>query len=218
MLASHLAEKGHEVFACARSQIPSQLGIDFSAIDLRSTAEIKGWADQIKSKVDHLDMLVNNAAVLGERRSFSDVTSLVWTDVVETNILGVVNTTRELLPLLGSTRNSTIVNMGSILGRFGRSGWTTYAVSKFAMEGLTQCLSQELAARRVEVLCLHPPRIRTKLRLEAYPNEDFDDSRNMAQILLAFEYLLADQRCSYSGLTLSVSDLPSWRATAVEPT
>lgn len=155
-------------------------------------------------------MLVNNAAVVGKRAPFSEITDEHWRDAVQTNLMAVVSVTRAMLPLLGRGAPATIVNIGSIMGRFGRAGWSPYATTKFALEGLTQVLAQELFRSGIRVVALHPARINTNLRRAAYGEEELFPSEHLTALLDAVDWILDHPLEPISGLTLSTDDFSLW--------
>jgi NAD(P)-dependent dehydrogenase (short-subunit alcohol dehydrogenase family) len=155
-------------------------------------------------------MLLNNAGILGARGPFADLSLDVWRDVIETNLLGVVAVTKGMLPVLGNRRPSSIVNISSIMGRFARAGWAPYACSKHALEGLTQILAQELFTKDIQVVALHPGRINTSLREQAYGEEVLFPRENLSALLVAVRWILSHPLTAISGLTLSADDFPTW--------
>jgi NAD(P)-dependent dehydrogenase (short-subunit alcohol dehydrogenase family) len=180
-------------------------------VDIRSETQVKRWADEIGRRAPHIDVLVNNAAVLGERARFATIPSDVWKNTLRTNILGTILVTRSLLSLLQGSDAGLIVNVGSIVGRHGRAGFSTYAVSKFAIDGLTQSLAQELASERIRVVSLLPSRVATELRRQAYETDPLESQRNVDDYLAAVDALIATAGTCLTGVALSSADISFWR-------
>jgi NAD(P)-dependent dehydrogenase (short-subunit alcohol dehydrogenase family) len=89
-----------------------------------------------------LDVLVNNAGVLGPRVPLADYPVAEWNEVIRINLSGVFNMTRVAAKAMTGRREGCIINLTSTVGRQGRAGWGAYAVSKFGVEGLTQVFAQ----------------------------------------------------------------------------
>ena len=209
-IARCLSEQKVRVYACARRPMPNLKAVHTTAVDIRDPEAATAWAMTIASRESHVDMLVNNAGVVGERAAFADLSLKVWRDVIETNLLGVVTVTKAILPLLGKQRSSSIINISSIMGRFARAGWTPYACSKHAIEGLTQALAQELFTKNIRVVALHPARINTALRERVYGEEVLFPRESMSALLVAVRWILSHPLATISGLSLSSDDFSTW--------
>lgn len=121
-------------------------------------------------KMEGVDLLVNNASVLGERVSIQDYPEDVWEEVIKVNINGVFYITKYTLPYM--EKGSVIVNMSSGAGKRPAPYWGAYAVSKFGVEGFSLLLAEELRDREIRVYALNPGATRTQMRAKAYPQED----------------------------------------------
>jgi NAD(P)-dependent dehydrogenase (short-subunit alcohol dehydrogenase family) len=93
--------------------------------------------------------------------------------VLHVNVTAAFALTKVLLPALKKSADASVVFTASSVGRRGRAYWGAYAVSKFALEGLSQVLADELEGiSHVRVNTLNPGRARTAMRRQAYPAED----------------------------------------------
>jgi NAD(P)-dependent dehydrogenase (short-subunit alcohol dehydrogenase family) len=200
------------VFGCGRSKIHLPCSIEYSRLDIGNASEVRHWAAEVSQKSPRIDMLINNAAELGVRESFQNVPLKVWRQTLSTNIMGTINVTRAFLNQIQSSSPSSIVNISSIMGRFGRAGWSTYCVSKFAIEGLTECLAQETAQYGVNVISLMPSRVSTKLRRQAYAREKLCQT-NIKPVLSCIIWILNNPETQLSGKSLSSDDLAHWSMT-----
>jgi NAD(P)-dependent dehydrogenase (short-subunit alcohol dehydrogenase family) len=138
------------------------------ALDLSDPDSVAAAAAEALAVLGRVDALINNASLLGVRRPLADYPLDEWRRVVEVNLTGTFALTRALLP--GLADEGTIVNVTS--GAAGRAGWGAYAVSKLALEGLTDMLREELADRRIRCVAVNPGPVRTEMRAAAYPAED----------------------------------------------
>jgi len=119
----------------------------------------KAVADMVV-RVGHIDVLVNNAGY-GVAGAVEEVTENEYMPMFETNLFGLINVTKALLPQFRERRSGTIVNFSSIGGLIGSAGWSYYNATKFAVEGLSEGLSAELAPLGVHVMVVEPGPFRT---------------------------------------------------------
>jgi NAD(P)-dependent dehydrogenase (short-subunit alcohol dehydrogenase family) len=129
-------------------------------MDVTDEASVGRGMDEIRGKVAHVDILVNNAGMGGgEPIEGSDTAR--WRKTVETNLVGPYLVSRELVPLMNS--GGRIINLSSVLGRFGVRGYTAYCASKHGIIGFTRALALELAERQVTVNAICPGWVDTEM-------------------------------------------------------
>ncbi len=115
----------------------------------------------------HVDVLVNNAAVLLERAPVTSLPAEQWAETLRVNVIGTVNLIRHVVPGMEARGAGVVVNMSSGWGRFGDPEVGPYVASKFAVEGLTQCLAKEVGPG-VVVFALNPGVIATEMLTTAF--------------------------------------------------
>ena len=140
---------------------------------------LAGDYDQLAAAVleryGRLDGLLHNAGILGTLSPIEHYDVPTWCRVLHVNVTAAFALTQVLLPELRRSADASIVFTTSSVGRRGRAYWGAYAVSKFAVEGLSQVLAAELEGiGPVRVNALNPGRARTVMRRQAYPAEDID--------------------------------------------
>jgi NAD(P)-dependent dehydrogenase (short-subunit alcohol dehydrogenase family) len=127
----------------------------------------------IEERYQRLDGLLHNAGMLGQLAPIEHYDVPTWCRVLQVNLTAAFVLTQILLPLLKRSADASIVFTASSVGRAGRAYWGAYAVSKFALEGLNEVLSEELSGfTKIRVNSLNPGAVRTKMRRQAYPAED----------------------------------------------
>jgi NAD(P)-dependent dehydrogenase (short-subunit alcohol dehydrogenase family) len=115
---------------------------------------------QLRAAVPRVDVLVNNAGIGGgEPIDQTDVAA--WRRVLDTNVFGTFLVTRQAVPLMRD--GGRIVNLSSVLGRFGVPGYTAYCSSKHAIIGFTRALALELAKRGITVNAICPGWVDTEM-------------------------------------------------------
>jgi len=132
-------------------------------------------ADALLERYGRLDGLLNNAGVLRTLAPIEHYDVPTWCRVMHVNVTAAFALTQVLIPALKQSADASVVFTSSSVGRAGRAYWGAYAVSKFAVEGLAQVLSEELEGiSHVRVNALNPGRARTAMRRQAYPAEDLE--------------------------------------------
>lgn len=148
---------------------PAIVQLDF---ERAQGSEYQHLTEQIESSYGRLDGLVHNASLLGDRSPIEHYDIGKWQRVMHVNVNAAFILTRCLLPLLKASEDASLVFTTSGVGNKGRAYWGAYSVSKFAIEGLTQILADELERTSVRVNCVNPGATRTSMRAQAYPAED----------------------------------------------
>lgn len=132
-------------------------------MDVSDAGSVEHAMGVVRERVPALDVLVNNAGVGGgERVEGSDVAR--WRQTIDTNLVGMYLVTRQALPMLQD--GGRIINLSSVLGRFGVPGYTAYCASKHGVIGFTRALALELAPQRVTVNAICPGWVDTEMAAE----------------------------------------------------
>lgn len=142
--------------------------------DLAALTDVSADAlrDAVADSFGRCDALVNNASTLGPLVPVQSIDPSTWRQQMDANVTAPFLLTRSLMPMLMSAPDASIVNLSSSVGRKGRAYWGGYAVSKFALEGLTEVLADELEQTNVRCNSVNPGGTRTAMRAKAYPAED----------------------------------------------
>ncbi len=129
-------------------------------------------ADAVEKRWGRLDGLVHNASLLGPLSPIEQYDVPTWMRVMHVNVNAAFALTQVLTPALRASADASVLFTSSGVGRRGRAYWGAYAVSKFAIEGLTQVLAAELERTHIRVNAINPGKARTAMRRQAYPSED----------------------------------------------
>lgn len=172
-------------------------------LELAKPHQYNELADMLRIEFGKIDGLVHNAGVLGSITPIDQYPPDTWLSVMQVNLNAGFFLTRAMLPLLGQAPSASILFTTSSVGRQGRAFWGAYAISKFAVEGLTQVLHDELCdMTAIRVNAINPGATHTEMRKDAYPAENRDLLARPADILPAYYYLLADG-CEANGLSIN---------------
>jgi len=132
-------------------------------MDVTDEASVAAGMRVLRDASPRIDVLVNNAGMGGgEPVAGSDVAR--WRRTIDTNLTGIYLVTREAVGLLRD--GGRIVNISSVLGRFGVPGYTAYCASKHGVIGFTRALALELAPRQITVNALCPGWVETEMAVE----------------------------------------------------
>lgn len=175
---------------------PSIAVLDFARAD---SAAYTSLADTIGAEFGRLDGLVHNAGMLGERYAIAQYDAALWQRVLHVNVTATFALTQVCLPLLQAAEDASMIFTSSGVGRVGKAFWGAYAVSKFAIEGLSQVLADEHRHGNLRVNCINPGPTRTAMRLAAYPAEDRDKLKKPEEILTSYVYLLGPDSRGVTG-------------------
>ncbi len=134
-------------------------GIIFKA-DVKDRNVVKKMIDKTLEKFGTIDFLINNAGIIKDS-SFKNMSDEIWDEVIETNLTGVFNMTKAVLPHLKN--NSSIVNISSVIGHIGNIGQANYAASKSALFAFTKSLAKELGRKKIRVNAIAPGLIETDM-------------------------------------------------------
>jgi NAD(P)-dependent dehydrogenase (short-subunit alcohol dehydrogenase family) len=142
---------GHTVYGCGRSagevaRLRGRYGPPhaFAAVDVTDAGRVKAWADAVLAAHGPPDLLLNNAAVINRNAPLLEVPADEFNRLIDVNVKGVANVLRAFLPDMVVRKAGVVVNFSSGWGRSTSPEVAPYCASKYAVEGLTLALAQEL--------------------------------------------------------------------------
>jgi NAD(P)-dependent dehydrogenase (short-subunit alcohol dehydrogenase family) len=206
-LALAFAEEGARVVVNARSDesvrpVAGEVegaGAEVLAVaaDVSREAEVERLVRETVERFGRIDVLVNNAGLLGPRVGVEDYPEDEWRRVLAANLTGPYLVSKAAIPHL--SEGGSIINVVSGVSVEGRAQWGAYSVSKFGVEGLTQILASELAGRGIRVNAVDPGGMRTDMRAAAYPEEDPQTRITPEENTAVFLYLASDESKGVTG-------------------
>ncbi len=167
---------GHTVLGCARSaaaveELNRKHGAphNFTALDVADEAQVINWAKLLLGDYEPPDLLINNAAIINDLAPLWEIPSDDFSRLIDVNIKGVANVIRHFLPAMLERRQGIIVNISSGWGRSTSPEVSSYCTSKWAIEGMTRSLAQELPPG-MAAIPLNPGIIHTDMLETCYPD------------------------------------------------
>ncbi len=175
------------------------LGVDVLAVaaDVSKDEDARRLVDEATSRFGGIDVLVNNAGLLGPRVVIEEYPEDEWRRVIDANLTGPYLVCRAAIPRLRG--GASIINVVSGVSVEGRAGWGAYSVSKFGVEGLSQILAAELEDRGIRSNAVDPGGMRTDMRAAAYPEEDPRTRITPEDNTAVFVYLASDESKDVTG-------------------
>jgi NAD(P)-dependent dehydrogenase (short-subunit alcohol dehydrogenase family) len=164
-IAIHLATHGHAVYATVRNlETASKLramardaGVEVNLVelDVADDDSVRTGFAKVVDDAGRIDVLVNNAGV-GGNGVVEEVPIERYAETMNVNLYGTLRCLKAVLPGMRQRRGGAIVNISSVVGRFGALAQAPYVASKWALEGLSEELAQELAAFGIRVAIVEP--------------------------------------------------------------
>jgi ketoreductase len=222
-----LAENGCRVAAASRNPAhlksaaanPSVLPIQ---MDIKNKEQVQKGVAKVVETWGPIDILVNNAGISGLTR-LDDADDQRWRDIVETNLTGTYLVTKEVLRSMKNNANGRIINVSSVLGKFGVPGYSAYCATKHGMIGFTRALALEVVGRGITVNAICPGWVETEMArsgieetaamlgvtpeqfkkqaLDAVPIKRFLDAGEVAELVL---YLASDKASGITGQAINI--------------
>jgi len=159
-------------------------------LDIRDPTQAHSVVSACLEQFGRLDVLVNNAGY-GQFGPFEEIEPEAIERQFATNVFGSFNVTRAVLPVLRAQRSGHVINMSSNGGFKGVAGASMYSASKFALEGFSESLAQEIACFGIKLTLVEPGAFRTdfldsrSLKLGSAKIPDYDEYRARAQSIFA---------------------------------
>lgn len=150
-MVDRFIDAGHTVVGCGRSKeavqkLTAAYGAPhrFDAVDVADDGQVATWAKSVIAAGLVPDLLLNNAAVMNQTAPLWEISADQIQQIVDVNIVGTVNVIRHFVPAMIDQGQGVIVNFSSGWGRTTAPEVAPYCATKFAIEGLTQAMAQEL--------------------------------------------------------------------------
>ncbi len=165
-IAQTLAEAGYGLVLGARRMdklqaVAEPLGAQAIALDVTDAESVKAFCEQ----VPNVHILINNAGGAVGTEPIAEAIDKKWQTMYDTNVLGTLRMTRELLPKLEASGNGQIINIGSIAGLEVYPGGAGYTAAKHALRALTQTLRMELVGKPLRICEIDPGLAETEFSL-----------------------------------------------------
>jgi len=136
----------------------------YAVFDVSNYSEVKKGIHNIINTFGTVDILVNNAGIAAFG-TFNDMKVEDWTQIIQTNLMGMYYVTKEVLPYLIEKNEGDIINISSTAGLSGNPTTSAYSASKFAVMGMSESLMKEVRKNNIRVCTLTPSTIASDMSL-----------------------------------------------------
>ena len=167
------------------------------AANVALETEVQKLVDGAVRRFGRIDVLINNAGLLGPRVAIQEYPEDEWRRVIDANLTAPFLLSKAAIPHM--PEGASIINAVSGVSIEGRAEWGAYSVSKFGVEGLTQILAAELKDRGIRANAVDPGGMRTEMRAAAYPNEDPQTRITPEENTAVFLYLASEESRNVTG-------------------
>jgi len=226
-IAEALAGRGARVAAASRN--PAHLkfahgGGSMMAVemDVRDKAQVQAGVAKIRESWGPVDILINNAGISG-LTTMDDPDDRRWRDIIETNLTGSYLVTKEVLKYMKDDAGGRVINVSSVLGKFGVPGYAAYCSAKHGIIGFTRAVALEVVGRGITVNAICPGWVETEMArqgieesaafegitpeafrkraVEMVPIKRFLDADEVAGLVL---YLVSEKAAGITGQALNI--------------
>jgi len=190
-------ETVYDAIVNASGPRPSIVPLDF---EKAGPNDFEQLVTAIEKEFGRLDGLVHNAGMLGERAPIEHYDVAKWMRTLHVNVNVPFVLTQRCMPLLRLSTDPTIIFTSSGVVPRPRAYWGAYLVSKWASDGLMHMLADELESQpSMRVNSVNPGKVRTNMRLQAYPAEDRNTLPEAESIVTPYLYLLSSESRGVTG-------------------
>jgi len=137
----------------------------YAVFDVSSYEDVKSGIKSIVKTLGSVDILVNNAGIAAFG-TFNDMEVNQWSQIIQTNLMGMYYVTKEVLPYLIDKNEGDIINVSSTAGLNGNANTSAYSASKFAVIGMSESLMKEVRKNNIRVCTLTPSTIASDMSIE----------------------------------------------------
>jgi 3-oxoacyl-[acyl-carrier protein] reductase len=189
-----------------------EIGVKGMKMNVTDREEVKRAVEIIVENEGKIDVLINNAGITRDTL-FLRMKDEDWDKVIDTNLNGVYNVTRNVVPFMLKKRKGNIINISSVVGFTGNVGQVNYSSTKAALVGFTKSLAKELGGRGIRVNCVAPGYITTDMTkaipekikqelLKSIPLKREGEPREVADVCL---FLASDMASYITGTVIHVN-------------
>ncbi|MCG3881055.1 MAG: YciK family oxidoreductase [Psychrobacter sp.] len=178
-------------------------------LETASYDEMQKLERLIDKEFGQLDGLLHNAGILGALTPLEMYDVDMFAKVMQINFTATFKLTQALLPLLKDANNGSIVFTSSTVGTYPRAFWGAYALSKQALEGMSDIFTQETQnTTNLRFNCINPGGTRTNMRAHAYPGESPMSLKTPEDIMPGYVCLMSDESIGVRGQVVALQPKP----------
>lgn len=207
------ARRGDRLDALARELATTASGVTTAVVDVRDRAAVNHAAErQLAERVP--DILVNNAGLAAGLAKLHEGDPDDWDRMIDTNVKGLLNVSRALLPAMVRRGTGHVVNIGSTAGHQTYPSGNVYNATKFAVKALTEAMNLDVAGTLVRVSAVDPGHVRTEFAEVRFRG----DAQRAEQVYEGFRPLAPEDVAEVVGFVVNLPEHVNILDTIVLPT
>lgn len=161
----------------------------YAVFDVGNYVEVQSSIKSLIERLGGVDILVNNAGIAAFG-TFNEMKVEQWSQIIQTNLMGMYYVTKEVLPHLINQNDGEIINVSSTAGLNGNASTSAYSASKFAVIGMSESLMKEVRKNNIRVCTLTPSTIASDMSINlGIASKDSEDSvlqpEDFAELIIA---------------------------------
>lgn len=180
--AERFAAEGHSLIICGRRKerledLKATLGKKYKieifilSFDIRNAAEVEEAIASLPADLQKIDVLINNAGLAAGLSSIQDGQLEHWEKMIDTNIKGLLYTTKQIVRLMISRKKGHVVNIGSIAGKEVYPNGNVYCATKHAVDALNKAMRIDLLQHNIKVTGIHPGMVETEFSIVRFDGD-----------------------------------------------
>ncbi len=212
-MALNYAEAGYKTIITGRRKdrletLAARLKTEFNttslilSYDVQNKEESFQAIESIPEEWRGIDVLINNAGLAAGRDYFDEASLSDWETMIDTNVKGLIYTTKAVLPYMIARQKGHIINIGSTAGKEVYEKGNAYCATKFAVNALSQSMRIDLLRHKIKVTCINPGAAETEFSLVRFKG----DAEQAAKVYEGYQAMTADD---IAKIALYCSSLPS---------
>jgi len=186
--------KANQVVILAHNRVKleaaaKEIGCDFVEAEMTNYSSLKSAADQVITKYQRIDVLINNAGIWTEGQLETNDPAKIK-EIIDVNTTGTIFLTKAVLSGMRQKESGQIINVISKDGLCAKKERSVYSASKWAITGFTKCLQEDLAEENIKVTGVYPGLMRTSLFQKDQPQRDLTDALEPSEVATLIEYVV----------------------------
>ncbi|MGE0143901.1 MAG: SDR family NAD(P)-dependent oxidoreductase [Planctomycetota bacterium] len=216
-IARRLAAEGHRLSLGARrverltEVLPTAA---HHALDVTDSASVAAFVEAVEAANGPIDVLINNAGLARGVERIAAADGRAWREMIETNLIGVLEVTRRVLPKMVARNSGHVLMIGSIAGHETYEGGSVYCATKRGLRSITEALRYETLGQGIRVTSIDPGMVETEFSLVRFRG---DDAR-AAKVYSGMQPLTADDVAACAAFAIALPEHVNIDSLRVTPT
>jgi uncharacterized protein len=177
-------------------QVATQIGCKYKVCDVSQYEQVEKVFGEILAEATTIDVLINNAGLWIEG-ALDTNDEVQIKSVIDVNVLGVINCTKAVVPIMKQQKAGTIIQINSQSGFYGKTERSVYHASKWAITGFTKSLQDELTPFNIKVTGLYPAKLETELFAKQGIDKNMEDALDTTEVAKTIKFILDMDETTY---------------------